>query len=95
MHYPSKQRFFSVVFVVDVVVVVVVVVVVGAPSAHRSPPPGDVFLPPVEAGYRPMEEGDEVELDFDEDDFEEADDLFDAEGPGDDPEDDEEHDLSR
>lgn len=42
-----------------------------------------------------MEEGDEVELDFDEDDFEEADDLFDAEGLRDDQEDDEEHDLSR
>lgn len=42
-----------------------------------------------------MEEGDEVELDFDEDDFEEADDLFDAEVRDDDPEDDAEHDLSR
>lgn len=42
-----------------------------------------------------MEEGDEVELDFDEDDFEEADDLFDAEILDDDPMDDAEHDLSR
>lgn len=43
-------------------------------------------------GYKPMEEGDEVELDFDEDDFDEAESIYDTEDMEDD---DEEHDDSR
>lgn len=43
-------------------------------------------------GYKPMEEGDEVELDFDEDDFDEAESFYDTEDMEDDNE---EHDDSR
>lgn len=42
-------------------------------------------------GYKPMEEGEEVELDFNEDDFEEAEDFFDTENM----DDDEGHESSR
>lgn len=44
--------------------------------------------------YKPMEEGDEVELDFDEDDFDEAEDDFDMDPNLDIDADDEEHDES-
>lgn len=36
----------------------------------------------VEAEYKPMEEGDEVLIDFDEDDFDESEDFFSVEGKG-------------
>ena len=48
--------------------------------------------------YKPMEEGDEVDLDFDESDFEEAEDLFGGEeilNLDDDSDDDLEHDAAR
>lgn len=47
------------------------------------------------AEYEPMREGDEVLIDFDEDDFDESEDFFSVEGEEQDDEDDEAYDESR